>query len=318
MRIVAAVLVTAFLVCGAFAQAPVPVYFPDPGHPTFWYGGSVIFECGSYTAWITVNDAILRFTSSDGVFWLGGQRVLEATAPWENDGMGLDAWGAYQHGVSNACVLHLPGGYVMGYSAGPILGGGVGLAYSLDGVNWTRDAHNPIYSVSGLPSLALSAVSIHGIPYLYFSSNGGVFRLALNSSGAPAAAPEVTTYPASVYPVAWDDSGCWMVKQGAWVGLAPGSSTLYGGGDCVSMLGIEAGTFNAALSGHAENMMPFLMTRGPTGYPIRAVPIFLYSAGDAWATWQLQAAKLEDPNAERTIKRRLTSWHTLSASSLAR
>jgi len=293
----------------------VPVTFPDPGHPTFWYGGSVALEAGTYTMWVTVNDAILRFTSNDGVSWSGGRRVLEATAAWEDDGRGVDIFDGYQYGVSNASVLKLPCGYVMGYTAGPAKNtetrGGVGLAYSTDGVIWTKDERNPIFSTIGGETYALSAVSVGAINYLYFSTTGtpagmesGNYRMMLDSAGRPLPVyPEKLHYSDRAYPLAWDASGCWMIEQSDWGAAGPGVGTLYRGGDCFSKLGNEVGIIDRAVSGHAANMLPFLVNRGPDGRFLGGPPFLFYSSGDTWATWQLQAVSFVSRVLRKVIPR---------------
>jgi len=294
----------------------VVVNFPDPGHATFWYGGSAIWNGDRHTAWVTVNDAILRYTSPDGQTWNGGERVLEATVQWEDDDQGIDHWDGFQHGVSNACVLSLPCGYVMGYTAGPYKNteakGGIGLAYSDDGVIWVKDPRNPIFATPGGETYALSAVTIREANYLYFTAYGGVrgiergnYRMALDSAGRPfPVPPEKLRYTQPAYPLAWELSGCWMAEDSAWVSAGPGIVTVYRGGDCISTLGTKVGIIDRTISGYAANMLAFAVNRGPDGRSLGMWSFLLYSTGDAWATWHLQAVVLGDvPRARQHLKK---------------
>jgi len=108
-----------------------------------FYRLSVLYEGGN--TWKGYGDqgqAIIQYyTSTNGIDWTGvAVDILNRDSPqsWES---GSGAISPYVFKVNNT--------YVMTYSAGLTDNNqGIGIAYSGDGQNWTKDANNPVFSIA--------------------------------------------------------------------------------------------------------------------------------------------------------------------------
>jgi predicted GH43/DUF377 family glycosyl hydrolase len=113
---------------------------------------SVRFDSFTYKMWYSYGNAdrtLEHFgyaTSDDGINWIKdtlNNPVLEhgPTGSWD------------EYGISVPFVLHLDTLYHMwykGYSTSSLAGhGALGHATSPDGINWTKDSHNPVLDVGG-------------------------------------------------------------------------------------------------------------------------------------------------------------------------
>lgn len=295
---------------------PVPIFMPGFEHPVFYYWGSVIHEGGWYTMWITLNDSIWRFYSSDGRVWTGYGRVLAATESWEDDGLGIDPFEGFQHGISSPSVLRLPSGYVMAYMGGMIPNtetrGGIGLAYSADGIRWQKDPRNPILRNPGGGIYALSMLVIRGEVYFYFSTTpssgtGENFRVKLGANGKPLLyeSTQRLPYGGAVYPLGCESCGCWMAELLDFGVAGAGTFTISRCADCfANSNGHQVARVDLSFSGRAANWGPFVADRGPTGEIVSSTPLILYATGDSWASWELQGISLQKLQVRRHLERR--------------
>ena len=76
-------------------------------------------------------------TSTDGISWTKyGSPILSVTQPWEG------------YGIYNATIIQDSGKYVMVYQNSYDVATAFGRATSTDGINWTKDPANPIFTQS--------------------------------------------------------------------------------------------------------------------------------------------------------------------------
>jgi hypothetical protein len=107
------------------------------------YNFDVLYEGG--TTWKAYADngggQIEYYISSDGITWTGtAHNILGALQPWET-------WFTSPHVIKSGSQ------YIMYYgSGGPGSNQGIGVAFSNDGQNFTKNSSNPIFSTSGAPS----------------------------------------------------------------------------------------------------------------------------------------------------------------------
>lgn len=108
----------------------------------FIYNFDVLYEGG--TTWKAYADNglghIEYYVSSDGVNWTGmAHNILGALQSWETS-------------FTSPHVIKSGSQYVMYYGSGAVNNQGIGVAFSVDGENFTKSSRNPIFSVSdGLP-----------------------------------------------------------------------------------------------------------------------------------------------------------------------
>lgn len=147
-----------------------------------------------------------------------GNPVLEAGPPgsWDADGVGA------------ACVRNpIPGTYVMWYTGSRSAGKSIGIAWSDDGVGWTKDPRNPVFTPGAAGTWDAAGVGspcvlTDGTSYLMyytgtnFTSQGigratsGNGILWTRTSDGPVLAP-------SVAGTAWDDDAVytpWVLRAG--------------------------------------------------------------------------------------------------------
>ena|SRR6266403_6403584 len=96
--------------------------------------------------------------------------------------------------------------------------GGVGIAFSNDGINWTRWNGNPLRTFIGGHTFAVQNLRIDGKHYLYFSGGGGTttapdLRVLQDVGGGTTLSPDkVLRLGGNVYPLFFDTSSasCWL------------------------------------------------------------------------------------------------------------
>jgi len=135
----------------------------SPGEVGAWDEASaaattVLFHADLYKMWYGANDSIGHATSTDGMTWLKNDAnpVLEPGPPRSWD----------EAAVDYASVLVINDIYRMWYSGSD--GSGterIGHAWSLDGIDWTKDPNNPILDL-GNPGEWDDEAVIH--PYVVF------------------------------------------------------------------------------------------------------------------------------------------------------
>ena len=109
-------------------------------------------------------------TSTDGIHWnkYGNNPILTPTKAWENGS------------VRYATVVKDSSGYQMIYSNGSSddLHSAFGKAYSSDGINWTKDSRNPIFTVNDVANHWCTKIS-----YPYFIKIGNEYRIYYSGAG---------------------------------------------------------------------------------------------------------------------------------------
>jgi len=124
-------------------------YDSAPSHGiSQWYDAYVYQYGGQYEAWFTSDWGIHYGVSADGVTgWTAVNAGANGIPVFKKDA--APAWDSYTMG--KATVLRLgPNDYHMWYGSGKsgdpkAYAAGIGYATSTDGVNWTRDAGNPMF-----------------------------------------------------------------------------------------------------------------------------------------------------------------------------
>jgi len=116
-------------------------------------------------------------TSVDGITWVKyGTPILTATQNWEGTG------------VYNASIYQENGKYVMIYEGANNPNTGFGKATSTDGINWTKESTNPVFTVSNTANnwtsdIAYPCVRTIGTKtFLYYSGynqSSGLFTLGV-------------------------------------------------------------------------------------------------------------------------------------------
>ena len=105
-------------------------------------------------------------TSQDGINWTkySGNPILKPTQVWEQGSIGY------------ATVIKDSSGYTMTYSNGK---DGIGLAYSNDGLSWTKDSQNPIFASQDAANNWCTKVN-----YPYSFKVGNEFRIYYSGLGS--------------------------------------------------------------------------------------------------------------------------------------
>ncbi len=154
-----------------------------PGTAGSWeqdiYIPIMVQEGGGYRLWYTGFDNVSTVrigtaTSDDGITWIKdvGNPVLgPGTAPdWDAGGIGTYS------------ILERPwaGDFMMAYSASDALGNtGLGLAFSPDGVTWTKYAGNPVMVTGGPGSWNENGIYVSSLAF-----DGGMYKMIVSGYDA--------------------------------------------------------------------------------------------------------------------------------------
>lgn len=123
---------------------PTPIIYAEPGWQ-FQLGASDIIKIDGiyhlyYYGYSNNSYKIGLATSLDGVVWnkYPGNPILSPTKPWEGSG------------IYHPTVYFEDGLYKMVYMTSSTTSSGLGMAYSLDGKNWTKYTNNPVFKTNDL------------------------------------------------------------------------------------------------------------------------------------------------------------------------
>ncbi len=297
-------------------------WYPDPdseycyilGCRHFFYGPNIIAENEKYKMWTTINDMIFYFESTDGRNWTNGRLAMSAIQNnWENSGdCRTSDDTTVCGGLSNPVVVKgvTPGwNYTMYYTGGPTINtqtnGGLGVAFSSDGINWARFSGNPIRRFPGGGTFAANALKIGTKRYVFFYGGG---NFAQNDSPPLKAVEDpgdgvhlgadITTFGGvgmpskTAYPIAYDTGSntCWYYYRDTWGIAGPSSFYIYKGSDCFNNLGTRIAIINQGLTGNIGNGIAGagIKERDGNGQVVSGATNlqFYFGAGDAWAGWQ--------------------------------
>ncbi len=280
-----------------------PISFPSV--PQF-YSPEVIYDSGIYKMWATAGDRIRYYTSSDGKNWTGGQTVLSAeVGSWEDDGNNFEG---YQGGISNPVVVKgvTPGYlYTMYYTAGEAHNtstqGGLGIAFSNDGENWTRYKENPFRSTPGGRTNLAQALTIGKKRYLYYTRAydfvSGLDVVIAEDSGDGIHFINEKVFPLrGVVPIFYDNSTgtCWMTRALGGSPSGPKEIHVYSNSDCFTNVGTEIAVINSQQTGNITNFGHATKERDSNGQRVSATSsVQLYFAsGNTWGNWQPKSVTL--------------------------
>ncbi len=129
-----------------------------------------------------------------GVTWTkyASNPVLDHTQAWENDGLNQAVWAKVRYDPNDSSQP-----FKMWYAGGQFGAGGIGYAYSTDGISWTKYASNPVLDIGTggawddayiLPG---TVVKVGNTYTLYYAGNNG--------SGAWGVGTATFTNPESTY-----------------------------------------------------------------------------------------------------------------------
>jgi hypothetical protein len=234
-----------------------------PTVPQF-YSPDIMYDDGNYKMWVTAGDRIRLYTSSDGISWVGGQTVFSAQPnTWEDDGGNFEG---YQGGISDPRVVKnvTPGWkYTMYYTAGPVLRGGMGVAFSNDGMTWTRWNGNPLKTFENGHTFASKNFLINGTHYLYFLGGGSVNSspdvrvMRDNGDGISFTKEKILIFAGNVYPILYDSqtNSCWLARNNYAAGVSSGpvSIDIFAGSDCFTTNGVKIATISSTETGMISN-----------------------------------------------------------------
>ncbi len=275
-----------------------------------FYSSSIIYENGVYRMWTTAGDRVRYFQSTDGVSWTGGQTVFSAiTGSWEDDGGSFEG---YKTGISDPRVVEnaTPGWkYTMYYTAGPApntiingkIMGGIGAAFSNDGLSWTRSTKNPIRTFTGGNTFILQALTIGANRYVYFLGGGNNsmgqppdLRVMQDSGDGERFDPDSILPPAmgNTYPLYYDNQTktCTML-QTIWTPVLASGPPKYAvnqGSDCFTNVGTPIATVDETYSGNDTNFDAEVLQRDGNGQRTNSgsSPVQLFfSTGNQWGDW---------------------------------
>lgn len=269
------------------------------GLPQF-YSPSIIFENGVYKMWATSGDRVRYFTSNDGVSWSGGSTVLSAQKnTWEIDGGNFEG---FLGGISDPRVMvNAVSGwkYSMYYTAGiapnTASSGGLGVAFSNDGVNWIRSSHNPLRRFPGGNAFAVLTLEIRGKNYFYFYGGGNAaagvapeLRVAEILSNGDLGSDRVLSMGSRSYPLAYDAvSDKCLMAENRYNATVPEDLLIYFGSDCFSNMGSLIAQVGRNETTNLYNFSGAIKERSPNGHFIRTGKIqTVFSSGNEWGNWQ--------------------------------
>jgi len=277
--------------------------------------------------WATVGDRVLYFTSTNGQKWVGANPVFEALpGTWEDDS-GKDSIGGYRTGISDPKVMQNPVGstyrYTMYYTAGhapnctsiPIQiegcqnlnpqSGGMGVAFSNDGITWTRWSWNPLRRYPGGNTFAGNVVEINGKRYLYFLGGGNqaagegptLRTLEIIGEGWSYGVERVlTSLGGNTMPLFFDAQAgsCWMAENVDLVGLSPSAINIYNESDCFNKRGTLLAKIDKSMTGFSMNFGAVAVNRSGNGQRILAPSVqLIFATGPGWASWQMASVALD-------------------------
>ena len=139
---------------------------------------SVMFDgaSGKYRMWYTGSNVTVLRTgyaeSADGITWTKSASYVLDVGPsgaWDDKRV-VFARVHYDYSYSCACML-----YHMWYSGDASTGNysyEIGYAYSLDGLTWTKDVDNPIFSVNPTPTTNFDAYMVYASDVIAFEEWG--------------------------------------------------------------------------------------------------------------------------------------------------
>ncbi len=272
-----------------------------------FYSPNIFYENGIYKMWAAAGDRIRYYTSPDSKTWSGGQTVFSARAgTWEDDG------GSYEGittGISDAKVIKNIGGhaYAMYYTAGTDPNtnsrGGLGVAFSNDGINWTRANNgNPIRTFSGGHTFSVKNFIIAGKHYLYFIGGGSAtvapdLRVAQDlGDGVSFTQDKILILGSNVYPLFYDatTNSCWMAQNSGNVASGPTDIKVFAGSDCFTTMGTQVASISSTQTGNASNFGAAAKEVAPDGSRLpNTTNVQLYFAsGNQWGNWQPETITL--------------------------
>ncbi len=304
-----------------------PECFLYPHCMNLFYAPNIIFENGTYKMWTTVDDMIFYADSTDGLTWRNGRIVMKAIQTnWENDGIcetqanGSTLCG----GLSNPVVIkNVTSGwvYTMYYTAGPTVNtstnGGLGVAFSNDGINWTRYSGNPIRKFVGGGTFAANAMRIGNKRYVFFYGGGNYsqnnappLRAAEDLGNGTNLGMDIITFgdtqvSKTAYPIAYDTqtNSCLMYNRGVtgadWGAAGPTKFQIYTGSDCFNNLGTQVAEITPTLTGSSSNGIAGtgIKERDGNGQIIQTGSLRLYfGSGNIWGGWHPESVNLTGEN----------------------
>lgn len=301
---------------GAWTMSVANVTF-DPSVPQF-YSPDIMFDGGVYKMWTTAGDRVRYFTSADGTRWTGGQTVFTAFPDsWEIDGGNFEG---YPGGISDPRVVKgvTPGWeYTMYYTGGPLPNtsthGGLGIAFSNDGVNWTRWTSNPFYRFLGGNSLAGRVITIDDTRYMYFVAGGSYQNGAIQTppdrhimkdlgNGYTFSADKTLPFSPNWGILFYDPStrSCWSEETHYTSGVnsGPTSIDIYAGGDCFTTMGTKVAIISSTQTGNTSNFGAYAKEVAPDGSWLGGSTVqLLFSTGNQWGNWQPASVMLTKQSA---------------------
>lgn len=247
-----------------------------------------------YWCWATQGDSISLYTSSDRVTWtLYGTVFSALPGTWEDDGNAVaGGLSPTPTGISNFVVSRLRSGqlvaaYTAGRSPASASSGGIGLAYSDDGIHWVRYSQNPILTTNNAFAYVDRLLRLPDRLWLYVHDDAG------EVGRVPIADPEGTPY-GSLVPLpglvgtamlGYDSDGCWSVAGSGWdssVGFS--ALTVYRAGDCETYKGDVFSVINASDYGFKGFASVALVETAFEG-GLLGGPSLLLAVGNSWGAW---------------------------------
>jgi hypothetical protein len=314
-----------------YPDVDLECFFP-PGCGNFFYAPNIIAETGKYKMWTTIDDMIFYFESTDGRTWTNGHKVMSAIqSNWENDAnCRLINGSSLCGGLSNSVVVKgVTSGwtYTMYYTAGPTVNtntnGGLGVAFSNDGINWTRYTGNPIRKFPGGGTFAANAMKIGDKFFIFFYGGGNYaqndappLRVAADSGNGTKLGNDFVTFgntqtSKTAYPIAYDAQAgsCWFYNRGVgsadWGSAGPIKFQIYKGSDCFFNLGTQVAEVTSALTGSTGNGIAGvgIKERDGNGQLLSGTSSLqlYFGAGEVWAAWQPKSVTISPSTSNSPI-----------------
>ena len=285
----------------SFAVSAANITFPST--PQF-YSPDIMYDGGVYKMWTTAGDRVRYYTSQDGITWTGGQTVFSAQpGTWEDNGAPFEG---YQGGISDPRVIKnvTPGWiYTMYYTAGAdpntSTKGGMGVAFSNDGMNWTRWSGNPLKSYPKGHTFVMQNLLINDKHYLYYLGGGSATQApdlrVMEDLGNGVSFTDEKILPFNdFYPLLYDPqtNTCWLGQNQYSDGVTSGPTSIdiFIGSNCFTTKGVKIATISSADTGNVTNFgaYPKEVTSGEVGrssVQAEGVQLF-FSSGNEWGNWQ--------------------------------